>query len=86
MRCLGIGSGDDVLVLCNGAQRAIAESLSRAAEGPARSVRVVEYPALTRDGEEPPPFVAEAMARAAVILAPTTFSISHTRARMEATG
>jgi leucyl aminopeptidase (aminopeptidase T) len=38
------------------------------------------------DGEEPPAFVVEAMADATVILAPTTFSLSHTRARIEATG
>lgn len=85
MRCLGIGTLDDVLVLCNEPQRKIAESLAVAARS-ARSVRVVEYAALTRDGEEPPAPVAQAMAQASVILAPTTFSISHTRARIEATG
>ena len=86
MRCLGVGPTDDVLVLCNEEQRTIAESLARAADGRGRRVRVVEYPTLTRDGEEPPAFVGEAMADATVILAPTAFSISHTRARMEATG
>ena len=86
MRCLGVGPTDDVLVLCNEEQRTIAESLARAADGRGRRVRVLEYPTLTRDGEEPPAFVGEAMADATVILAPTAFSISHTRARMEATG
>ena len=84
MRRLGVGTLDDVLVLCNEPQRAIAESLALAARS-ARSVRVVEYAALTRDGEAPPASVAEAMTDATVILAPTTFSISHTRARIEAT-
>jgi len=86
VRCLGIGPTDDVLVLCNEAQRAIAQSLATAADGRGRRVRVLEYPRLTRDGEEPPAFVGEAMAEATVIFAPTAFSLSHTRARMEATG
>jgi leucyl aminopeptidase (aminopeptidase T) len=83
--CLGVGSTEDVLVLCNENERAVADALAAAARGRARTVRLVEYPALTRDGEEPPAFVADAMAAAAVVLAPTTFSLSHTRARIEAT-
>jgi leucyl aminopeptidase (aminopeptidase T) len=57
-----------------------------AAEGRARSVRLLAYPTLTRDGEEPPAFVAEAMTEATVIFAPNTYSLSHTQARMDATG
>lgn len=86
VQCLGVRPTDDVLVLCNEGQRTIAELLALAADGPARSVRIVEYPTLTRDGQEPPAFVAEAMMEAAVIFAPTSFSISHTQARLEATG
>jgi leucyl aminopeptidase (aminopeptidase T) len=86
VHCLGVGPSDDVLVLCNEQQRTIAESLAGAAGGWARTVRLVAYPTLTRDGEEPPAFVAEAMTEATVIFAPTTFSLSHTRARREATG
>jgi leucyl aminopeptidase (aminopeptidase T) len=85
VRCLGVGPTDDVLVLCNEGQRGIAEQLANAAERSARSVRLLSYPELTRDGEEPPPSVADAMAEAAVIFAPTTFSLSHTQARLEAT-
>jgi len=85
VRCLGVRAFDDVLVLCNEPQRAIAESLAAAAGGSARSVRVVEFLPLTRDGEEPPAFVAETMTQANVIFAPTSFSISHTQARSAAT-
>lgn len=85
VRCLGVGSTDDVLVLCNEEQRSIADSLALAAKGAGRSVQILEYLALTRDGEEPPTFVAGAMAEATVIFAPTAFSLSHTRARLEAT-
>jgi leucyl aminopeptidase (aminopeptidase T) len=85
VRCLGVDAGEDVLVVCNEQQREIAEALAAVAGGQARSVRLIAYPALTRDGEEPPAFVAEAMTEAAVIFAPTTCSLSHTRARAEAT-
>jgi hypothetical protein len=54
LQCLGVGATDDVLVLCNEQQRTIASSLALAANGRTRSVRVVEYPTLTRDGQEPP--------------------------------
>jgi leucyl aminopeptidase (aminopeptidase T) len=85
VHCLGVGPTDEVLVLCNEEQRAIAGALAAAAEPLARSVRVIAYPALTRDGEEPPASVADAMAEADVIFAPTTYSLSHTQARLEAT-
>jgi leucyl aminopeptidase (aminopeptidase T) len=85
VRCLGIGSEDDVLVLCNEEQRAIAEALVAAAQGPGRSTRIVVFETLSRDGEEPPADVAAAMGEADVVIAPTTFSLSHTRARMHAT-
>jgi leucyl aminopeptidase (aminopeptidase T) len=85
MRCLGVDASEDVLVVCNEQQRVVAEALAAVADGQARGVRLIVYPALTRDGEEPPRFVAEAMAGATVIFAPTTCSLSHTRARTEAT-
>jgi leucyl aminopeptidase (aminopeptidase T) len=85
VRCLGVGPEDDVLVLCNEEQRAIAEALAVAAHSRGRSARIVVYPALSRDGEEPPADVADLMGEADVVLAPTTFSLSHTRARVRAT-
>jgi aminopeptidase len=83
--CLGVGSGDDVLVVCNDEQRTIADALEQAAEELARSVRTVAFPALSRHGEEPPAFVADAFREASVIFAPTTMSLSHTQARLDAT-
>jgi leucyl aminopeptidase (aminopeptidase T) len=83
--CLAVGPDDDVLVLCNDPQLAIADALGEVAESRARSVRVLPFEPGTRHGEEPPPEVSAAMASATVIFAPTTFSLSHTRARDEAT-
>ncbi|TML10582.1 MAG: aminopeptidase [Actinobacteria bacterium] len=83
--CLGVGPADSVLVVCNDEQRVIAESLVAAATPRARAVTVLTFPALSRHGEEPPAEVAEAMARADVVFAPTSTSLSQTQARMEAT-
>lgn len=83
--CLGVGAADKVLVLCNERERAVAEVLVAAAESRARAVRLLEYPTLSRNGEEPPDHVAQAMRDASVVFATTTYSISHTRARHAAT-
>ena len=85
LRCLAVTAADDVLVLCNEEQRVVAGSIAAAAEGSARSVRVLVYPTLTRHGEEPLADVAEAMREATVIFAATAFSLSHTQARLDAT-
>jgi leucyl aminopeptidase (aminopeptidase T) len=83
--CLGVGDRDRVLALCNPAERAIAEILAAAAEARTRSVRLLEYPTQSRNGEEPPTQVARAMLDASVVFATTTYSISHTQARLAAT-
>ncbi len=83
--CLGVGPMDSVLVVYNDEQRVIAESLAAAAKPRARAVTMLAFPTLSRHGEEPPTEVAEAMARADVVFAPTSRSLSQTQARMEAT-
>ena len=83
--CLAVGSDDDVLVLCNDEQLPIADAISEVAKGKARSVRVLAFPRSSRHGEEPPADVAAAMKSVTVIFAPTTFSLSHTAARLAAT-
>src|SRR3954468_1483559 len=83
--CLAVGPDDEVLVLCNDPQLAIADALGEAAGERARSVRVLQFPAGERHGAEPPDDVVAAMGSATVIFAPTTFSLSHTTARVEAT-
>ena len=82
--CLGVDSDDRLLVLCNEPQRGLADALAVAARARTGAVQVLEYPALSRESEEPPGWIAEAMLQASIVLATTTFSISHTRARIEA--
>ena len=82
--CLGVGPSDAVLIVHNDEQRAIAAALAAAAEPRARSVTLLAFPAASRHGEEPPANVAEAMVRADAVLAPTSWSLSHTQARIAA--
>lgn len=81
---LAVGSEDRVLLLCNEPQRRLAEAFATAARERTRAVRVLEYPTLSRDSEEPPAPVAQALLDASVAVATTTFSISHTDARQAA--
>jgi leucyl aminopeptidase (aminopeptidase T) len=83
--CLGVKEGDEALVVCNPATQRIGERLrEEAAEAGADAVLTVmaERPS---HGAEPPRTVAEAMATADVLMAPTIQSLSHTAARKRAT-
>ena len=83
--CLGVNPGDHVLALCNERERGIAQALALASQSRASAVRLIEYPTLSRNGEEPPADVAQAMLEASAVFATTTYSISHTKARLAAT-
>src|SRR5262245_58963558 len=84
MDCLGV-SHDRVLIVSNPPQRRIAAALLDAARRRADNVRHIEYPTLSRHGEEPPDAVAQALGEATAALVATVYSISHTRARIHAT-
>ncbi len=82
--CLGVKEGEEVLVVCNPATQRVGERLrEEAADAGAEAVAAVisERPS---HGAEPPRTVAEAMAAADVIIAPTIQSLSHTAARKRA--
>jgi leucyl aminopeptidase (aminopeptidase T) len=83
--CVGVRGDDVVAVLFNAEQRAIGEALVESSRRRTDAVRVVEFAALSRHGEEPPSEVADAMLAADVVLAPTSMSLSHTQARLAAT-
>jgi leucyl aminopeptidase (aminopeptidase T) len=83
--CLGVREGEEVLVVCNPATEGIGEALrSEAADAGGDAVLVVISERASH-GAEPPTTVAEAMAAADVVLAPTVQSLSHTAARKRAT-
>jgi leucyl aminopeptidase (aminopeptidase T) len=82
--CLAVKEGEEVLVICNPATQGIGEPLrDEAAEAGADAVLTVMSERASH-AAEPPKIVADAMAGADVILAPTVQSLSHTAARKRA--
>jgi leucyl aminopeptidase (aminopeptidase T) len=83
--CLGVGEGEEVLVIANPATIGLGERL----RGEAGRLGADGILALVGErashGAEPPASVAAAMTRADVVIAPTMQSLSHTAARRAAT-
>jgi hypothetical protein len=82
---LAVAATERVLVLSNTPQRRIAEALVEAARMRTGTVRLLEFPMLSRHGEEPPESVTRACDEATVVLA-AVYSLSHSQTRMRATG
>jgi leucyl aminopeptidase (aminopeptidase T) len=82
--CLGVAAGEDVLVVADAQTRELGDALrDRAAAGGADAVLAL-MDERADNGTEPPPPVAAALAAADVFVAPTSKSLSHTRARKAA--
>ncbi len=77
--CLGVGPGEDVVVVVDRTTAGLGEALrAAAARLGAEPVLCVMEPREV-DGEEPPAAVAAALAAARVFIAPTRRSLSHTQ-------
>jgi len=83
--CLNLREGETALIITDPQRIEVADQLFSSASELGGSPLLLQMPACERDGEEPPKLVAEMMRGSDVILAPTTRSISHTRARRQAT-
>ncbi len=83
-QCLDLESGESCAVVTDDERASIGEALYEVAAGITDDAVIVRYPPGETHGSEPPEPVAAAMAGADVVLAPTTKSLSHTRARTEA--
>ena len=83
-QCMGLDPEESCLVVTDDERRPIGEALYAVASEITDDSMIVQYPPGDQHGEEPPGAVAAAMAAADVVLAPTTKSVSHTRARTEA--
>jgi leucyl aminopeptidase (aminopeptidase T) len=82
--CLGVREGEEVLVVCNPATQALGDRMrSEAADAGADATLAVMGERASHAAEPPGP-IAEAMAAADVVLAPTVQSLSHTAARKRA--
>jgi leucyl aminopeptidase (aminopeptidase T) len=83
-QCLALGPEESCVVVTDTKREGIGEELYVAAEAVTDDVSLVRYPVGEQHGEEPSAGVAAAMAGCDAFLAPTTKSISHTNARVEA--
>jgi aminopeptidase len=82
--CMGLKSGEQVLIVTDEPMRKLACALQQAAQEEAGEVFVVEMRPRKTNGEEPPPPVAEFMRQVDVVLCPTSRSLTHTDARRAA--
>lgn len=82
--CMAVAADETVLVVSDVRRREVGSAIRRAAADVAADVAYAELPADDEHGSEPPAPVAAAMANSDVVVAATTRSISHTRARVDA--
>ncbi|WP_435127582.1 aminopeptidase [Halobaculum sp. D14] len=80
-QCLGLGTDESLVVVTDDEREAIGEALYDVASDVTDDAAIVRYPPGDQHGAEPPEPVAAAMRSADAFLAPTTKSLSHTRAR-----
>jgi len=83
-QCLNLGREERCLIVTDDKRQPIGEALYEVASEITDDPTIVRYPPGDQHGAEPPAAVAAALAEADVFLAPTTKSISHTRARGDA--
>ncbi len=82
--CMGIVKGEIVLIIVDEKSTKIGESIYNVCKELDTEISLLKIRERKSHGEELPKFVAEAMKNVDVIIAPTTKSLSHTRARREA--
>ncbi|HXW07131.1 MAG TPA: aminopeptidase [Vicinamibacterales bacterium] len=82
--CMGAAVGERVLIVTDEPLRPIGHALLQAARELGHDVLLVEMLPRKTNGEEPPALVADMMARADVVLCPTSKSLTHTDARRAA--
>jgi leucyl aminopeptidase (aminopeptidase T) len=83
-QCMNLQPGESCAIVTDDERKAIAEALYSVASGITDETVLLRYPPGEQHGAEPPEPVAAAIANSDVVLAPTTKSLSHTTARVEA--
>ena len=81
---MGLQSGESLLVIYDETTLSIGESLFQAGVELGAQAIAMRVPQLSKNGEEPFPVVAEAMASSDIIVVPTATSLTHTQARKNA--
>ena len=83
-QCLALEADESCVIVTDDKRESIGEALYAVASERTDDAVIVRSPPGETHGSEPPAPVAAAMADGDVVLAPTTKSLSHTRARTEA--
>ncbi len=83
-RCLGVGAGEDVLVIVDEGTREIGEALRAEASAAGADAVLGVMDERATDGTEPARPLAAALSACDVFIAPTSRSLSHTLARKRA--
>jgi leucyl aminopeptidase (aminopeptidase T) len=83
-RCLGVLPDESVVVVADEETRALGDALRDAANATGAEAVLTTMTAREEHGQEPPDSVAAALRAADVFIAPTTKSLTHTRARKAA--
>ncbi len=78
--CMQMRSWENVLVITDPDTAEIGQALYEASSRISDRVLMVMMPATSQHGEEPPAPVADLMRRQHIVLAPTRYSLTHTRA------
>ncbi|QDX39968.1 aminopeptidase [Salarchaeum sp. JOR-1] len=84
VQCLGVEPGETCVVVTDDTRERIGDALYAAAREVTDAATILRFPPGDQHGAEPPAPVAAAMRESDVFLAPTTKSLSHTRARSRA--
>ncbi|OVE83983.1 aminopeptidase [Natronolimnobius baerhuensis] len=84
-QCLELGADESCVIVTDDKREPIGNALYEVASEISDDVALLRYPPGDQHGAEPPAPVAAALQGADTFLAPTTKSLSHTRARSEAT-
>lgn len=85
MECYGVKKGESVLIVVDTSTPvSIGKSLFESAKSIGCEAMILTMLPRTHHGEELPRPIAEAMKNADVVIAPTTFSLTHTQARINA--
>ena len=83
-QCMALEESESCTIVTDENREPIGEALYEVARGITDDAVIIRYPPGETHGAEPPRPVSRAMAGGDVVLAPTTKSLSHTRARTEA--
>ena len=82
--CMDIRRGENVLIVCDPTTGDIGQALHEATIEKSERVLLIVMPKAKHHGEEPPTPVANLMRQQQVILAPTKYSLTHTKAVRQA--